>query len=133
VGERLALAAFAQLYPEINLVYSGPIRNASGSVISGDRILVKFDFIDGGLVTSDGLAPGPFMIAGPDGIYYPATATISILNDTIVISNTSSVPNPRSVRYCWGSYPLCNLFSDNDNDYSNGYGLPASPFQLTFP
>jgi sialate O-acetylesterase len=130
VGERLALAAFAQTYPGIDLVYSGPIRNASQSFISADSIVVKFDSIGGGLVTSDGLAPGPFTIAGPDGVYHPATATISSLKDGVVVSNPSSVPNPKSVRYCWGSYPSCNLFSDSDDDTSNGYGLPASPFQL---
>lgn len=131
VGQRLALAAFAQTYPQTNVVYAGPIRNASQSVISADSIVVKFDFTDGGLVTADGLDPGPFTIAGADGVYYPATATISIVGDTVVVSNPSSVPIPTSVRYCWDSYPLCNLFNDNDDDYGNGYGLPASPFQLT--
>ena len=131
VGERLALAAFAQTYPELNVVDSGPIRNPGASAITGNAIVVKFDSIGGGLVTSDGLAPGPFMIAGSDGVYYPATTSISALKDSVVVSNPSSVPNPKSVRYCWGSYPLCNLFNDNDGNVSNGYGLPASPFQLT--
>ena len=130
VGERLALAGFAQTYPELNVVHSGPIRNPGASAITGNTIVVKFDFIDGGLVTSDGLAPGPFMIAGSDGVYYPATATISSSKDSVVASNPSSVPNPKSVRYCWGSYPICNLFNDNDGNVNNGYGLPASPFQL---
>ena len=132
VGERLALAGFAKTYPELNVVHSGPIRNPGESAISGNAIVVKFDSIGGGLVTSDGLAPGPFLIAGSDGVYYPATTSISNLKDGVVVSNPSSVPNPESVRYCWGSYPLCNLFNDNDGNVSNGYGLPASPFQLTF-
>jgi sialate O-acetylesterase len=131
VGERLALAAFAQTYPELNVVHSGPIRNPGESAISGSAIVVKFDSIDGGLVTSDSLAPGPFMIAGSDGVYYPATASISNLQDSVVVSNPSSVPTPKSVRYCWGSYPICNLFNDSDDNVSNGYGLPASPFQFT--
>ncbi|MBI3795456.1 MAG: hypothetical protein HY268_00595 [Deltaproteobacteria bacterium] len=114
VGERLALAALVQAHPELNnVVYSGPIRNVSQSVISGSAIVVKFDFPDAGLVTDDGLDPGPFMIAGADGIYYPATATISVPGDSVVVSNPSAVPNPTVVRYCWGSYPLCNLFNDN--------------------
>jgi len=33
VGEWLALAALVQTYPQINVVYSGPIRNVSQSVI----------------------------------------------------------------------------------------------------
>ena len=64
MGERLALASFAQTYPELNVVHSGPIRNPDELSISGSAIVVKFDSIDDGLVTSDGLAPGPFMIAG---------------------------------------------------------------------
>jgi sialate O-acetylesterase len=130
VGERLALAALAQTYA-IDVVDSGPIRNAGQSAISGDTIVVKFDAIAGGLVTSDGAAPGPFVIAGADGIYYPANAAISPSGDAVIVSNQASVPNPASVRYCWDSYPVCNLFNDNDGNASNGYGLPASPFQLT--
>ena len=133
VGERLALASFAQTYPELNVVHSGPIRNPGESAISGSAIVVKFDSIVGGLVTSDGLAPGPFMIAGSDGVYYPATAAISSSKDSVsvVASNSSLVPNPTSVRYCWDPYPICNLFNDDDNNVINGYALPASPFQLT--
>lgn len=131
VGYRLALAARALIHGETNLVYSGPIRDAGQSSKIGNTIFVRFNHIDGGLVTNDGLDPGPFMLADDNGVYYPATE-VEILGDTIMVSN-SSVPDPQSVRYCWGSYPSCNLFNDNDNNPSNGYGLPASPFQLTFP
>jgi len=127
VGYRLALAARALIYGETNLVYSGPIRDVSQSSIQGNTIAIGFAHTDGGLVTDDGLDPGPFMLAGTDGVYYPA-ATAEIVGDTVVVSSPS-VPNPKSVRYCWGSYPVCNLF----NNYGNGYGLPASPFQLTLP
>jgi sialate O-acetylesterase len=133
VGDRLALGAFAQTFPAIPGVYSGPIRNRGQSVVSGDEIIVKFDSVDGGLVTSDGAAPGPFMIAGADGVYYPANAAISPSGDEIIVSNPASVPNPASVRFCWASYPVCNVFGDDDGNPANGYGLPASPFQLTIP
>jgi sialate O-acetylesterase len=119
VGDRLALAALAQVYGETNLVYSGPIRNAAKSSIQGNTAIIGFDHTDGGLVTDYGLAPSPFLIAGADGVYYEATA--QIVGDAVAVSSPS-VPNPRSVRYCWGSYPLCNLF--------NGAALPASPFHL---
>jgi sialate O-acetylesterase len=125
-GERLALAARALIYGETNLPYSGPIRDISKSFINGSKIVVGFNHTDGGLVTDDGSLPDPFMIAGADGIYYSATA--QIVGDTVEVSSPA-VLNPRAVRYCWGSYPLCNLF----NNYGNGYGLPASPFQLTLP
>lgn len=125
VGERLALAAIAQSYPHLNVVAAGPIRNKSQSFISDKSIVVKFEHADGGLTLDDGAVPSPFLIAGASGIYYPATATFSTAPDTVIVSNPASVPQPRSVRYCWDSYPLCNLF--------NGLGLPASPFQMTLP
>jgi sialate O-acetylesterase len=131
VGDRLALAAFAQTYPGTGIVHSGPIRNPGQSFVSADEIIVKFDFVDAGLVTADGSAPGPFMIAGIDGVYHPANAAISPSGDAVIVSNPVSVPNPISVRYCWDSYPVCNVFSDDDANAANGYGLPASPFQLT--
>lgn len=144
VGERLALAALSQAYPDLltNVVHSGPIRNTSLTTISGSDILVKFRSTDAKLVTDDrdatgnSLPPEPFLIAGANGIYYPATAEIvpnaeGHLN-TVRVSNPSAVPNPVSVRYCWDSYPLCNLFNDDNND-QNGVGLPASPFQIRLP
>jgi len=126
VGERLALAAIGQSYPHLNIVAPGPIRNKSLSFVSDKSIVVKFDHADGGLMLDAGDAPSPFLIAGANGIYYPATATFSPDDpDAVIVSNPISVPEPHSVRYCWDSYPLCNLF--------NAFGLPASPFQTTLP
>lgn len=124
VGARLALAARALVHGESTLAYSGPIRQLNPTK-DGNTVTISFTHTDGGLITEDdniAPVPAPFLIAGPDGVYYPATAT-QIEGNTVKVS--SQVTNPKYVRYCWGSYPDCNLF--------NGAGLPASPFQLTVP
>jgi sialate O-acetylesterase len=124
VGERLALIVRNRLYDEESVVYSGPIRNKNLSATIGDgRVIVGFDHVEGGLLTIDGTAPGPFLLAGSNGVYWAAT-TAKVVGDTVEVSSTS-VPNPVSVRYGWAAYPQCNLF--------NGWLLPASPFELTFP
>jgi sialate O-acetylesterase len=127
VGYRLALPARALIYGETDLVYSGPIRDPGTSFIQGSDIILGFKHKGSHLTTDDGALPGPFMIAGADGIYHEATAQIvgdSTDGYLVEVSIPSSVPDPESVRYCWGSYPQCNLI--------NSSGLPASPFQLTF-
>jgi sialate O-acetylesterase len=138
VGERLALVARALIYDETDLAYSGPIRDrATHSLQDSSTVVIGFKHTEGGLftdsgyltnaglITDDGLSPGPFMIAGDDGVYYEAGAEIA--GNAVVVSNPVWVPNPKSVRYCWGSYPVCNLF----NAANGAPYLPASPFQLT--
>jgi sialate O-acetylesterase len=58
-----------------------------------------------------------FEIAGRDGHYVSATATI---DGTTVVASSPEVPVPVRVRYGWANSPQCNLF--------NREGLPASPF-----
>jgi sialate O-acetylesterase len=127
VGERLALPARALLYGESGLVYSGPIRQLNPTK-AGNTVTIRFTHTEGGLMTDNSPSPpGPFLIAGGNGVYYPTTA--QIVGNTVEVSIPSGMV-PKSVRYCWGSYPDCNLF----NGGVNGNGrLPASPFQLTVP
>ena len=113
VGHRLALAARAIEYGE-DINYSGPIfRQATPE---GNAIRVWFDHHAKGLVAKGGALTG-FEVAGADGKFQPATATI---DGNEVIAKSDAVPEPRSVRYGWANSPQCNLF--------NGEGLPASPF-----
>ena len=113
-GERLGLCALARYYGQ-KVVYSGPALK-SVERLPGE-IKLHFDHVDGGLVAKDG-DPGEFSIAGDDRKWYWATARME--GDTIMLSS-SSVPNPREVRYAWQANPKANLF--------NGAGLPASPFR----
>ena len=111
VGLRLARAARVLSYHE-SVEYSGPMfREATPE---GTSIRVWFDHARG--LTAKGAVSG-FEVAGRDGRFVPATATID--GETIVASSPE-VSAPVSVRYGWANSPQCNVF--------NGEGLPASPF-----
>ena len=112
VGHRLALAARALSYGE-SIGYSGPLfRQATPE---GASIRAWFDDANG-LTAKGGVVTG-FEVAGADGKFSPATATIE---GATVLASSPAVPEPHFVRYGWANSPQCNLF--------NGDGLPASPF-----
>ncbi|MGA3069585.1 MAG: sialate O-acetylesterase [Terracidiphilus sp.] len=112
VGMRLARAARALSYGEA-IEYSGPLyRQATPE---GSAIRVWFDHAKG-LAAKGGAATG-FEVAGADGKFSPATATVE---GATVLAASPSVAEPLYVRYGWANSPQCNLF--------NGEGLPASPF-----
>jgi sialate O-acetylesterase len=113
VGHRLALAARALNYGERDLEYSGPMFRQATT--EGSSVRAWFDHAKG--LTAKGGEVTGVEIAGPDGKYVPAKATVE--GETIVASSPD-VPNPVSIRYGWASNPQCNLF--------NSDGLPASPF-----
>lgn len=116
VGERLALTAQKIAYGE-NIVYSGPIYQSS--TIQGNKIIISFNHIGGGLITNDGEAPAEFAIAGTDKKFVWAKAKIE--GDKIIVWS-DAVANPMYVRYAWADNPV------NPNVY-NKEGLPASPFR----
>jgi sialate O-acetylesterase len=96
-----------------SIEYSGPVyRQATPE---GTAIRVWFDHAKG-LLAKDGALTG-FEVAGRDGKFAPATATV---DGTTVLATSPSVAEPVYVRYGWANSPQCNLF--------NGDGLPASPF-----
>ena len=112
VGQRLARAARALSYGESIEYFCPMFRQATPE---GASIRVWFDhakglLAKGGEVTS-------IEVAGRDGKFLPATATIE--GETIVASSPD-VPEPVQVRYGWSNSPQCNLF--------NCEALPASPF-----
>ena len=67
-----------------------------------------------------GVGPEWFEIAGADGTFHAATATIE--GSTVVVSS-ASVPLPTLARYAWSTNPL-------GNNLYNRAGLPASPFRI---
>ena len=112
VGLRLARAARFLSFGEA-VEYSGPMfRQATPE---GPSIRAWFDHAEG-LKAKGGALTG-FEVAGRDGKFVPATATID--GDTIVAASPD-VAAPVYVRYGWANSPQCNLF--------NGEDLPASPF-----
>jgi sialate O-acetylesterase len=90
--------------------------------VEGDKIRLKFTHLGGGLVAKDGPLKW-FTIAGTDGTYVPAAATID--GDTVVV-HSDQVKAPVNVRYAWVNFPEgCNLF--------NAAGLPAPQFRTDAP
>lgn len=116
VGLRLALGARKLVYNE-NIVASGPVYDSSW--VEGNKIVIRFTSVGGGLTTSNGAAPGPFDIAGPDGHFFRADARIE--GNTIIVWH-NFLSNPTAVRYAWGDNPA-------DPNLVNKEGLPASPFR----
>ncbi len=115
VGERLAYIALNKTYGKKNVAWSGPVYKSMS--VKGNQIVLKFDHIDGGLVSKGGKLTG-FTIAGADKKFVWADATIE--GKTVVVSS-AAVSAPMAVRYGWRMYPILNLF--------NGKNLPASPFR----
>jgi sialate O-acetylesterase len=118
VGHRLALWALAKTYGQKG-EYSGPLYDSM--TVEGDRARVRFSHADG-LKTTDGGPVQGFAVAGADGKFVWATATID-KNDVVVRSD--AVAKPVAVRYAWADNPATNL--------TNGAGLPASPFRTDGP
>ncbi|MCC6587751.1 MAG: sialate O-acetylesterase [Bryobacterales bacterium] len=116
VGARLALAARHIAYGE-QLVYSGP-RFRTVSSEGGAKLRVWFDSVGGGLEARGGGQLKGFEVAGADGIWQSADARVD--GPTVVVSS-STVNNPKQVRYAWASNPDCNLI--------NAEGLPAGVFR----
>ncbi|MCW3055793.1 MAG: Sialic acid-specific 9-O-acetylesterase [Chthonomonadales bacterium] len=119
VGRRLGLSADAIAYGN-KIEYSGPLYKSMK--VEGDKIRLTFSHLGGGLATKDGTPLKGFAIAGADGHF--ETALASIVGDTIVVSSPK-VPTPTAARYAWANNPVCNLV--------NKAGLPASSFRTDMP
>jgi sialate O-acetylesterase len=116
IGERLARFARANAYGE-NIVYSGPIFESLR--IEGDEAIVSFTQNGSGLSSLDGKPLTHFEVAGADGKYVPAKA--SIAGETVVVK-ADGITAPRAVRYAWSANP-------EGINFGNKEGLPASPFR----
>lgn len=118
VGERLALTARALSHGE-KIEHSGPIFESIR--IEGERAVISFEHLGTGLVSKGDIVMG-FTIAGEDGKFIPAIATIE--GSTVSVSS-GKVAKPVAVRYNWAMLPEGNLF--------NHEGLPAAPFRSDIP
>jgi sialate O-acetylesterase len=116
VGTRLALAARAIAYGQ-PVEFTGPVFQSVR--FDGNKAVVNFSHVGGGLVAKGDELTG-FTVAGEDGKFHPAKATIQ--GDTVVVSS-EEVANPVAVRYGWVNFakPELNFF--------NKAGLPAIPFR----
>ncbi|TDE17327.1 sialate O-acetylesterase [Dyadobacter psychrotolerans] len=118
IGKRLALAARNIAYNDKDVVHSGP--RLKSKTISGNKILLTFDDVAGGIRSSDGEDLRWFAVADYDKHFVWAKAKI-LGKDQIELSG-ESVKTPKYVRYGWQDNP------EGINFY-NSQGLPASPFR----
>ncbi|QHI68008.1 sialate O-acetylesterase [Tichowtungia aerotolerans] len=140
VGERLALHALQA--EGLDVVASSPMY--SGMTVDGNQIVLNFSKADSGLETREvvmnrnrNLPKGEdpeafrvpaskvagFKICGADRKFVEANA---VIRGNQVFVSSPQVPTPVAVRYGWGNFPLCNLYSKS--------GLPVCPFRTdNFP
>lgn len=116
VGHRLALAARAQVFDE-KIVFSGPMYKTM--TVENGKVRVWFDHPGTGLAARGGGQLKGFEVAGPDGKFVPADASIDGLN---VLVSSASIAEPTAVRYAWTDNP-------EEANLINKENLPASPFR----
>ena len=116
VGKRLARWAQKYMHGDTSVV-ACPLPTTATR--NGSSVIVSFNDAGSALSTSNTTAPETFELAGSDGDFHPATATIS---GATVNVTSASVPTPTKVRYAWQPFTTANLV--------NSAGLPASTFLL---
>lgn len=121
VGRRLALQALVKDYKkkdyQPNGISGGPIYG--GASVTGNKIVVNFSNVGGGLKARDGGDLKGFLIAGADKVWKPARARI--VGKQVHVSS-EEVKSPVAVRYAWAAWcPEANLI--------NKEGFPASLFR----
>ena len=115
VGDRLASWALAKDY-KMKVPYSGPLYKSMK--ITGDSVVVSFDFANHGLALKDTGADSGFLIAGEDQRFVKADV---IVRGNKLILHGTIVKKPLAVRYAWSNTARATLF--------NVEGLPASSFR----
>jgi len=116
VGKRLALWALSKTYARKGIVYSGPLYESL--TIEGNKIRLSFAHTADGLMSRDSKPLTEFQLAGSDGTFFAAEATI---DKHTVLVQSKDVTSPLQVRFGWHAITNPNLV--------NSTGLPASPFQ----
>ncbi|QJD98448.1 sialate O-acetylesterase [Mucilaginibacter robiniae] len=120
IGRRLALLALAKTYGYKNIIYSGPMYQHMK--VEGNKILLDFSSAGSGLVSHNGKPLSDFEIAGADGKFMPAEATIQ--DNSVIVSN-ATITKPVAVRFAWNEIAQPNFY--------NKEGLPAVPFRTDNP
>jgi sialate O-acetylesterase len=122
VGARLARLALSRTY-HVKTQAGRPITDDSGPEfkgmeVKGNRMVVSFNNAKSGLTTRDGRPPALFEVAGEDGKFEPAAATLA--GETVVLTS-DKVATPSQVRFGWSNVAEPNLM--------NGDKLPAASFR----
>lgn len=119
VGVRLANLALAGSYQRDDVATYGPVFRSIK--IEGTQAVLGFDHA-AGLAARDGLPLSFFEIAGADGVYHRASATI---RGQQIAVRSADVAAPVAARFAWDEAAQPNLV--------NGAGLPALPFRSQHP
>jgi sialate O-acetylesterase len=119
VARRLALWALAKDYGVSSIDPSSP--TYASHKLEGSKIRVQFDHAKG-LVARDGQPLTHFEIAGADGMFVAAEATIE--GESVVV-HSPQVSQPKQVRFAWSKLAMPNL--------SNAEKLPAAAFHTHWP
>lgn len=114
VGERLAFSVLNRTYGH-KVTPNGP--RYQSMKIDGNAIVLRFADAKG-MRAAQGTRLIGFEVAGADGIYHPAEATIK--NNTVIV-RSKEVKQPAAARYGWQPFTRANLV--------NAAGLPASTFR----
>lgn len=114
VGERLAFSVLNRTYGH-KVTPNGP--RYQSMKIDGNTIVLRFADAEG-MRAAQGTRLIGFEVAGADGIYHPAEATIK--NNTVIV-RSKEVKQPAAARYGWQPFTRANLV--------NAAGLPASTFR----
>ena len=115
-GQRACDVALGFVYGQDVAIY-GPIYKSHR--VEKNQIRIEYSHIGKGLAWKHGDGLQGFEIAGKDGNWKWATATID--GDNVIVSHPD-VPNPQHVRYGWSkNRAWANLFNKD--------GLPALTFQ----
>jgi len=120
VGERLTNLALTKVYGQTAPAWQGPLFDKIET--KDGNLIVHFSNTGGKLSTRDQQAPALFEIAGTDGIFHPAIA--SIVGDTVVL-HSDEVKAPATARMGWTETSQPNLINKD--------GLPAYPFRSNGP
>lgn len=116
VAKRLASLALARDYGRKGVIDSGPVYQSMK--IRGNKIVLTFEHIAGGLQSRDGKPLSEFSIATVDGKFVPAQA---VIEDGKIVVSSPGVAAPLAVRFAWHEATMPNLI--------NKAGLPAVPFR----
>lgn len=116
VGRRLARWALAKDYG-VQISYHSPQYKSMSKVEK--KIVLTFDYVDGGWRPFDVGQPRGFAIAGEDKKFVWAQGEIQ--KDGTIAVWSDQVENPVAVRYGWADNPVVNMF--------NAVGLPLTPFR----
>ena len=114
-GHRLAFLALAKTYGMKGFEYQSPEYKAME--VKGSNLIIAFENVPNG-ITSHGKEVTGFEIAGPDKVFYPATA---VVRRKSVMLSSPHVDKPVAVRYLFDDFAEAQLWSTG--------GLPISSFR----